>query len=652
MRTRGLQIAGSLVRVEPKASCEPNFSGRTLPLGFLLICLVALPLVGRGQGGPPVILAQPQSQTVPVGSSCTFTVVVSSVTLCTYQWKFNGTNLSGATRSALQLFNVDASSAGTYRALINNSDGPTLSSNAILTVLGSAATVVGWGDNTYGQLTLPAGLSNVVAITAAAYHCLALRNDGTVVAWGNNGSGQANVPPGLNNVVATAGGDSHSLALKSDGTVVAWGSNLYGQTNVPPVLNVIAIGAGANHSLAVRNDGTVVAWGSNNHSQTNVPAAVSNIVAVAGGTYHSLALRNDGKVFAWGYNNYGQGVVPTSLSNVVAIAAGDNFNLALKRDGRVVAWGQNSNGQTNVPSALTGAAWAAGGALHGLGLKSSGTVVPWGNNTYGQTNVPAGSTNVIALEAGALYSLSLRGNGSPAITVQPASQRVNPGDSAIFTVMAAGAGTLSYQWRLDGQVIPGATSNSLTRANVELGDTGTYSVMVSNTLGVATSAGAVLSLPPVAPAITAQPQSLSVNQGEAAVFTVSATGTAPLAYQWQLDGTVIAGASDSTLVVPQAAVTNAGNYSVVVSNAAGWTRSSNALLTVTVPIVITSPSWGSNGFRFELSGPIATFVIQGSTNLINWVPLATNSTAPTGVLAFWDPASTNFVQRFYRALQQ
>ena len=69
---------------------------------------------------------------------------------------------------------------------------------------------------------------------------------------GNNGSGQTTVPAGLSNVVAIAAGDSHSLALKSDGTVVAWGYNGEGQTTVPAGLsNVVAIAAGGYHSLAL-----------------------------------------------------------------------------------------------------------------------------------------------------------------------------------------------------------------------------------------------------------------------------------------------------------------------------------------------------------------------------------------------------------------
>ncbi|PYJ78828.1 MAG: hypothetical protein DME22_26300, partial [Verrucomicrobia bacterium] len=87
---------------------------------------------------------------------------------------------------------------------------------------------------------MPTDLSNVVAITSAAQHCLALKSQGTVSAWGWN-PGPVGPPTDLANVVAIAAGHYHSLALKSDGTVVAWGDNVYGQTNVPVGLsNVVA----------------------------------------------------------------------------------------------------------------------------------------------------------------------------------------------------------------------------------------------------------------------------------------------------------------------------------------------------------------------------------------------------------------------------
>jgi hypothetical protein len=97
------------------------------------------------------------------------------------------------------------------------------------------------------------------------------------------------------------------------------------------------------------------------------------------------------------------------------------------------------------------------------------------------------------------------------------------------------------------------------------------------------------------PVITAQPVSLTNNIGTTATFTVEATGSAPLSYQWSLAGTDLAGATDSLLTLTNVQSTNAGNYRVLVTNVAGSTMSSNALLTVNLPptVSISGPTNGS-----------------------------------------------------------
>ena len=77
-----------------------------------------------------------------------------------------------------------------------------------------------WGDNSWGSIQPPRGLSNVVAIAAGGQHCAALKSDSTVVSWGANYAGQTNLPAGLSNVVAISAGHFQDLALKQDGTVV------------------------------------------------------------------------------------------------------------------------------------------------------------------------------------------------------------------------------------------------------------------------------------------------------------------------------------------------------------------------------------------------------------------------------------------------
>jgi len=299
--------------------------------------------------------------------------------------------------------------------------------------------VVGWGDNSYGQTDVPAGLSGVTAIAAGTYHSLALKSDGTVVASGSNGSGESNVPAGLSGITAIAGGEYFSLALKSDGTIVAWGDDRFGETTVPAGLSgVTAIAAGQDYSLALKSDSTVVAWGYNAFGQTDVPAGLSGVTAIAAGSYFSLALKSDGTVVAWGSNFFGETPVPAGLSGITAIDAGGYHSLALKSDGTVVAWGRDDDGESNVPAGLSGVTAIAAGQGFSLALKSNGTVVAWGWNRDGETTVPAGLSGVTAIAAGDNYSLALVPSAAATLTVSGIPSPYVVGDAHDVTVTAKG----------------------------------------------------------------------------------------------------------------------------------------------------------------------------------------------------------------------
>src|SRR4029077_9586998 len=108
-----------------------------------------------------------------------------------------------------------------------------------------------------------------------------------------------------------------------------------------------------------------------------------------------------------------------------------------------------------------------------------------------------------------------------------------------FTVVAVGTAPLSYQWQKNGVNIAGATAASYTTPVTTTADSGaTFQVVVSNTAGTVTSAAGTPTVnpAPVAPTITTQPVSQTVTAGQTATFTVVATGTAPLSYQWQKNG--------------------------------------------------------------------------------------------------------------------
>jgi len=280
---------------------------------------------------------------------------------------------------------------------------------------GYMGTVQCWGKNEGGQLNVPGGLSNVVAIVGGYYNSFALRSNGTIQGWG---SGDIAIPSDASsNVIAIASRYYYTLALKSNGIVVAWGNNTYGQTTLPVGLsNVIAIATGNYHGLALKSDGSVVGWGWNVSGQISIPStALTNVIAIAAGGEHSLALKSDGTVVGWGDNGYGQASFSGGLSNVIAIAAGQWHSLALKSDGTVVACGYSgggSNNQTVVPAGLSNVIAIAAGGNFNLVLKSDGSIVGWGDNGSGQITIPGGLTNIIAIACGYNHSLTISANSN------------------------------------------------------------------------------------------------------------------------------------------------------------------------------------------------------------------------------------------------
>ncbi len=247
----------------------------------------------------------------------------------------------------------------------------------------------------------------------------------------------------------------------------------------------------------------------------------------------------------------------------------------------------------------------------------------------------------------------------PTILTQPYNQTVAAGSSATFTVAAGGSMPLSYQWRFNGTNFVGGNSNSFTVVNVQAANTGNYSVVVSNAYGTVTSANAALALG-VPPAITEQPQHQRVIAGNTATFTVVATGTPRLNYQWRHNGTNVYGDPTSgqpgggvngeggTFSRSNAQPAHAGDYAVVVSNPFGALTSSVATLTVSVRPQLSQPQIIGGYAQFSLSGtPGDRYLVETSTNFWNWIPVATLSNA-TGQVWYLDTNLSTRPVRFYR----
>ncbi len=182
---------------------------------------------------------------------------------------------------------------------------------------------------------------------------------------------------------------------------------------------------------------------------------------------------------------------------------------------------------------------------------------------------------------------------APAITTQPANQTVTAGQTATFVVVASGTSPLSYQWQKNSANITGAVGATYTTPAASASDSGAkFRAVVTNSAGSATSNSAMLavtSTSPSAPKIITQPANETVTVGQAATFTVVASGTPAPTYQWQKNGANIGGATAASYVTPATVAGDSGStFDVIVSNTAGSLTSSTATLTVNP--VTTPPS--------------------------------------------------------------
>lgn len=241
------------------------------------------------------------------------------------------------------------------------------------------------------------------------------------------------------------------------------------------------------------------------------------------------------------------------------------------------------------------------GESHTLFLKMDGTLWASGFSAFGQlgdgttisrTTPVQIASRVSAIAAGRDHSLFVtQANVLPSFIMQPSSQAALVGATVMFSVQVDGTPLISYQWRKDGVPLVGADAATLTLTNAQPDDAGAYSVVVSNGLGSVTNAlPAILTLS-APPSITMQAMSQTVVMGNSATFSVTATGTPPLAYQWRKDGTNLTGATSSTLTIDHLQPGNAGGYSVVVSSSAGTVTSSTATQTLTFG---TAVAWQRN----------------------------------------------------------
>jgi hypothetical protein len=353
----------------------------------------------------PVIITQPLSQTLYLGRAAMFTVAAQGNPAPLYQWKRNGSVISGQTSALYSINSPGIGDSGKYTVSIMNNVDTVESDTAGF--YATAMDVSAGGNHTLflftdGRLLACGGRqsgqfgaesqndtltplqigTNVQNMAAGGCHTLIVRRNRTLIACGSNSNGQLGDGSTTNRdifvtvaseVLSAAGGDFHTFIHKSDNSLWACGWNGYGQlgngtatdTSLPVYIvpGVQDVSSRYYHTLIVKTDGTVLACGLNSNGQLGTgdtarkltPIQISsNAIAVSAGCAHSLMLKMDSSLWACGSGGYGQlcngiKIDRTTMTKVMdgvkSMSAGGYFSLVLKSDGTLWTCGKNDHGQ-------------------------------------------------------------------------------------------------------------------------------------------------------------------------------------------------------------------------------------------------------------------------------------------------------------------
>jgi hypothetical protein len=519
----------------------------------------------------PSISIKPADQPVFIGDTATFSVTASGTPQLSYQWKFNGTNLSRATNTSLTLTNVQLNQTGNYAVLVTNFYGSILSSNAVLTV-----------NPTLFCDPAPSGL---------------------VAMWEAEGNANDNV--GANNGFPTVG------ITYTNGEVgqafVFNGSTSYISVPASPSLN-IGTGDGVTiecwvmpNAFNVNASGPIIEWDSETTDGLQLWTGTSLFANVKDTSDNAHRIEYYVK---YNTNSFQHVALTYDKSSGLAILYYNGLAVTNVYFGSIIpqtTYPVNIGRRTGQP---IGDGDTYGGLMDELSLYNR-----------------ALSSNEIA----AIYNAGTAGKCQtptpPIILTQPANQTMTVGGTANFSTTATGSLPLSYQWNFNGTNIVGATNTVLTLTNVQLNQTGNYAVLVTNAFGSILGSNVLLTVLAVPPTIITQPANQTVQLGSTASFSVVAGGSLPLHYQWAFNRTNISGATNTSLTLANVQLNQAGNYAVLVTNAFGMILSSNAILWIQNTST-TNFTYTTNNGTITIMGYIGSGGVMSIPSTINGLPVA------------------------------
>jgi endonuclease/exonuclease/phosphatase family metal-dependent hydrolase len=533
-----------------------------------------LPVSG-GNTNPPSITTQPLTQTNAIGGNVTFSVAAAGAAPLDYQWRFYGSNISGATTTSYTLTSIQPTNGGDYTVVVTNTFGSITSAVAILTV--NAAPFI---NNQPQSLSVNLGANAAFNVTAAG---------GTPLDYQWRFAG-TNIPG------ATASTYTRTSAQTVDAgnyTVVV--TNYAG--SVTSAVAVLTVNVTPPGIIAQWNFNSTIPDGTNSTGVTT-PATGSGTAALVGGATATFATGDPNLDPAGATDNSAWNSATYPAQGTGDRTRGVQFNVSTAgRQNIVVSW---STQDSNTGSRYSRLQYTTNGL----------TYLDFPVTTTNTINVFTAKTNSLAAISGV--------NDNPNFAIRIVAE---------FESSATGNNNSNY-----------VAANSPTSS---YGPAGTVRFDMMTIYGSTILSG-------TAPTVTNQPVSQNASQGDDITFTVGADGTAPLNYQWQFNLANISGATSTSYTRSNVQPAHAGNYSVVVSNSAGFATSSNATLTLIIPQpVLTTPLAGV--LQWEGLSNL-NYTIQSSTNLTqsNWTTLGT-AASPNATIFFTNAPATN-AERYYRVV--
>ena len=374
---------------------------------------------------------------------------------------------------------------------------------------------------------------------------------------------------------------------------------------------------------ALNSAGTFSATASALDGSSNMADLLIGSLGVSGGTERALAyhtrLNTAPTYLGLEFNNVsGSELTGFTLSYSAEQwrESGSARNLSFTvqyRVGATLADLNASTGWTTLASLAATTLNGSAGASTSLTSGATSVSVPAGASlwfrwiTSNSATSSTSSNDILAIDNVQVALAAAAAEAAPVFTTEPSGQTVGVGDTATFVSAATGNPAPAYQWFHGVDPVPGGTAATLVLENVQSSQAGDYTVVATNSVGSATSAVATLAVSstPVAPQISADPAGATVDAGGSLTLSVTATGTAPLAYQWFKGADPLPGKTSATLTLNPVTADSAGSYTVSVTNAAGSVTSAAAVVVVRLlPVIATPPAAQSSAV-----GGGATFTV-------------------------------------------